>query len=150
MTLDPAQSIGRRRRQIVTAARACLGTPFHHQGRQPSRGLDCLGLVAIAYRSAGFLFSDRQDYPRLPKANELVDGLLAAGLRPCDHMSEGDVLLFRIGNRLTHVGLVTDHGVIHSFQPSGGVVEHRLSMAWQRRLETRYCHDQLFNSQERH
>ncbi len=28
----------------IAAARTCLGTPFHHQGRAPGVGLDCIGL----------------------------------------------------------------------------------------------------------
>ena len=30
---------------IIAIARACLGTPFRHQGRIPGVALDCAGLV---------------------------------------------------------------------------------------------------------
>ena len=39
---------------MIAAARACIGTPFHHQGRRPGAGLDCIGLIVIALRAAGF------------------------------------------------------------------------------------------------
>ena len=37
---------------IIASARACLGTPFLHQGRIPGVALDCAGLVGIIADSA--------------------------------------------------------------------------------------------------
>ena len=42
-------------KNMIAAARACLGTPFHHQGRMPGVGLDCIGLVIVALARCGYV-----------------------------------------------------------------------------------------------
>jgi len=44
---------------MIEAARRCIGTPFHHQGRASGIGLDCIGLIVIALRAA--LREEHQD-----------------------------------------------------------------------------------------
>jgi hypothetical protein len=39
---------------LAAAALNLIGTPFRLHGRDPARGLDCVGLVAEAMRRAGF------------------------------------------------------------------------------------------------
>lgn len=43
----------RRRERIVAQARALVGVPFRLHGRRAEHGLDCVGLVALAFRRAG-------------------------------------------------------------------------------------------------
>ncbi|MBK8745664.1 MAG: peptidase P60, partial [Propionivibrio sp.] len=38
---------------ILAAARACIGTPFVHQGRIPGLALDCAGLVVAVAQAIG-------------------------------------------------------------------------------------------------
>ena len=56
---------------MIATARACAGTPFHDQGRAPGVGLDCIGLIVIAMRAAGFAVHDRTDYGRRPDGKSL-------------------------------------------------------------------------------
>lgn len=114
---------------IVTAARAYLGTPYVHQGRVKGKGVDCLGLGICVGRELGFLPDsfDRQDYTRQP-----VPAVLLAGLRahlqeiPVSEAQPGDLLVLDVAGQPVHVGFRTDHGLIHAYYPAGRVVEHGL------------------------
>jgi len=48
--------------EILAAARACLGTPFLHQGRIPGVALDCAGLVVAVAQAIGADYVDRTGY----------------------------------------------------------------------------------------
>ena len=121
--------------QMIEAARACLHTPFHHQGRAPGVGLDCIGLVIVALRSAGRYVQDRTDYSRRPDGKSLVAALEAHGAQRAEAIEPGDVLLFRYDRQPQHVALATGPGtMIHSFAPAGKVVETAIGDYWRRRL----------------
>lgn len=121
---------------LIRAARACLGTPFHHQGRCPGAGLDCAGLIVHAARSCAMEIIDQTDYPLLPPEGPLRESLCKHGLREvADTPLPGDILLFRFGRDARHLALATDAGrMIHAYAPAGQVVETALTEAWQRRL----------------
>ena len=120
---------------MIAAARACLGTPFHHQGRLPGQGLDCIGLVIIALRAAGFMVQDRQDYARWPEGEALAAALVAHGAQALAIMQPGTVLLFMIAGQAQHVALATgETRMIHAYAPAGKVVETDINSVWQRRL----------------
>lgn len=130
------------RQQVIATARSFLGCPWKHQGRT-RRGIDCLGLVALAYDSVRPVV-DRQGYGRTP-----YNGALEASLR--EHfgppvasapvaladLKPADLLLMSWTSEPHHVAIVTPHpygvGIIHSYSITpnnaggGSVVEHRLS-----------------------
>jgi NlpC/P60 family putative phage cell wall peptidase len=128
------------RDRLVAVARQWLGTPFRHQGRQPGRGLDCVGLVVCAARHCGLADYDVTDYPRLPQGDALAGHLRAAGLVAVDPRAAlpGDVLLMRFTREAQHVALVTDGGILHAHEQVGRVVEHRLDESWRRRIVAVY------------
>lgn len=120
---------------LVATARRCLGTPFCHQGRVVGVGLDCIGLVVVCYRSAGFTVSDTLGYGRRPDGVSLCAALVAHGGSLVEDVQPGDVLVFRYDGQPQHVGLATDAThMIHSFALARRVVETRLGSYWQRRL----------------
>ena len=120
---------------MLDAARRCLCTPFHHQGRQPGVGLDCIGLIIVAMTAAGLRVQDRQDYGPRPDGQSLVSALLAHGAMPVTKIMPCDILLFRYDQQPQHVGLaVTEDSMIHAFAPAERVVECSLGDYWQRRL----------------
>lgn len=124
---------------MIAAARACLGTPFHHQGRVPGHGLDCIGLIIVALRAAGFAVQDRTDYVRWPEAETLAQALLAHGAVPVAAPVAGDILLFVLAGRAQHVALCTaPEQMIHAYAPVGKVVEGSISAVWRRRLRQAY------------
>ncbi len=124
---------------VVAAARACLGTPFHHQGRCQGVGLDCIGLVIIAYRTAGAVVDDKIDYGRRPDGKTLCESLRGYGGVIVSARQAGDVLVFRYDGQPQHVALATDaERMIHAFAPAGKVVETSVGGYWLRRLVAVY------------
>mgnify|MGYP001442446068 CR=1 FL=1 len=124
---------------MIAAARACLGTPFHHQGRVPQQGLDCIGLIVIALQAVGIAVQDRVDYARWPEAEALAQALAAHGAAPVSAPAPGDILLFVLAGRAQHVALCTaPEAMIHAYAPAGKVVEGSISVVWQRRLQQAY------------
>jgi cell wall-associated NlpC family hydrolase len=124
---------------MIAAARGCLGTPFHHQGRNAKTGLDCIGLIAHAAKAAGLEVQDRTDYARQPQGKELFAALEAHGFVPVQEMIAGDVLVFRFNRAPQHVALALGHDrMIHAYAPVGKVVETGLGVSWLRRLAAIY------------
>lgn len=120
---------------MIQAARDCLGTPFHHQGRRPKVGLDCIGLIVIACAAIGLPVRDKLDYGRRPDGQALIAALQAHGAERVDDIDPADVLVFRYDQQPQHVALATEEGrMIHSFAPAGRVVETDLGAYWRRRL----------------
>ncbi|NTU77719.1 MAG: C40 family peptidase, partial [Alphaproteobacteria bacterium] len=103
MTLNQSSPSAR----MVAAARACTGTPFHHQGRAPQVGLDCIGLIVVALRAVGFVARDRTDYSPRPDGLSLVHALEDHGAVSVElnDIVPGDVLLFRYDGQPQHVAL---------------------------------------------
>ncbi len=121
--------------RLVDRARACLGTPFYHQGRVAGIGLDCIGLVIHAVKQAGVNIYDQRDYGREPAGDRLRIALVQHGFERVDSIKPGDVLLFRFNGNPHHVGLaVSSDTMVHSYAPVGRVVETGLGETWRRRL----------------
>jgi cell wall-associated NlpC family hydrolase len=122
---------------FIAAARGMLGTPWHHQGRAPGVGIDCIGLVVCAARQCGIELPDQRGYSRDPH------GMLRPTLQaycgdPVRERAIGDVALFKIVNEPQHVGILTElDGVpqlLHAYLGSRCVVETPLDARWLRRL----------------
>ncbi|MCF6234362.1 MAG: NlpC/P60 family protein [Rhodobacteraceae bacterium] len=130
--------------QIITCARAWIGTPYHHQAATRGAGADCLGLVRGVWREV---------YGAEPEATPAYsmdwsepqgeERLWAAALR---HLAPrkgaampGDVILFRMraGSVAKHLGIVTSSApnarFVHAYARHG-VVESPLSAPWARRI----------------
>lgn len=128
---------------LVDAARSYLGVPFRHRGRT-SAGLDCAGLLVVAYRDLGIELPDIRIYGREPHKNGLVRAVEDGFGQPLGRAPEpGDVLLMRFEREPHHLGIVGDyiHGglsLIHAYGAAGRVVEHRLDAAWRARIVAVY------------
>lgn len=99
----------------LDVARDWLGTPYVWGGLTP-HGIDCSGLVHLAFRSVG------RTLPR-----DADDQALATTPVPTGLEQAGDLYFFadaEKGGRVTHVGFVTAPGhMLHACSDAGRVVE---------------------------
>ena len=123
---------------IVKKAREYLGTPFHHQGRVKSIGVDCIGLIVGVAQELGLTTHDSIAYSRYPDGRTLMKELKEHLIEvPIDESLPGDVLVFWISPKTKnpqHIGFKTDIGLIHTYEHVGKVVEHRMGRTWNKRM----------------
>ncbi|KAA0010370.1 NlpC/P60 family protein [Billgrantia pellis] len=124
-THDPrpgSDALSIERALILATAKEALGTPYRLGGNTP-KGLDCSGLVEMAYRSAGI------QVPRT--ADEQYRTLPAV-----DRAQPGDLLFFGDRRKATHVGIYRGNGqMIHAPGRGRKVVSVPLDIAyWQERF----------------
>lgn len=135
--------------KLVVSARKYLGVKFRHRGRKgigPGKGLDCAGLVWLAYKDCGVELRDFQHYEREPELHKenlidhvkksIGDPIFIAPVRQHD-LNIGDVIVLRFDHEPHHVGIVTPYplggfAMIHADGwphdgRAGKVIEHRLS-----------------------
>ncbi|HSX49945.1 MAG TPA: NlpC/P60 family protein [Cellvibrio sp.] len=127
---------------VVAAARACIGTPFRHQGRVPGLGLDCAGLGIVAAKAVGIEIKDFSGYPRLPfdgMLKKMFDEQINLKRVEKNDASPGDVLLMRIEQAPQHVAILSYGGyMIHAYQGVGKVVEQRIDKLWSNKIVAVY------------
>lgn len=120
-------------RPLVAAARRYLGVRWRHLGRDPARGLDCVGLVLRAAQDVSLLAGVAYaSYGRRPEGHRLTGEIARhAHAVPMAEMAPGDVLTFAGVERLPcHLAIVTGTQpatIIHSWAEHGRVAEHGLA-----------------------
>lgn len=129
-----------RRKEIILAARSCMGSPFRHQGRSPVRGVDCVGLVIYVGHQLGLMNFDRTDYRKRPAPQLLKNMAGQAGFQEISlkEALPGDIYLLKFGRFLEHAAIISDRGIIHAYEKLGRVVEHGLNEDWRRRIVGAY------------
>lgn len=128
--------------RLAQAALQFVGTPFRLHGRDPLRGLDCVGLLVASLKECGFPASDPAGYGLRNKT--IAHHLEHFGLShfaPVTGPSEcGDVLLVKPGPGQHHILICDEYGgfihahaglrrVVHSPGPAGWpiVCHYRIS-----------------------
>lgn len=138
------------RQDIVKAARKQLGVAYHHQGRMPGVGLDCIGLLVCVAKEVGLPIHDYTNYGRV------ADGItlpreLSRNMRKRikgEPVCYGDALTFWIAKRgkPNHLAFCTDVGMLHTYAASsnsGFVMEHALGGVWTKRFMSVYTFPDL-------
>jgi cell wall-associated NlpC family hydrolase len=128
--------------RLDLAARAYLGTPFLHQGRDPRVGIDCVGLVSLAVRDCGLIHllgHDFTAYARDPANGALQAKLRAAFGDPVCCLHVGDVVSIDFRGQTRHVGVIGlmpdgRPSLIHTYRTPAKVIEHGLDAKWARRI----------------
>lgn len=113
------------RRQFVDLAMSWQGTPFHHKGRLPHVGLDCVGLPLCAAWEMGLPFKDNLGYGHDPSSaflRNMITGVNQLIACPLDAPELGDLILMRYTALPTHVAIDTLEGIVHAYAPSHKVV----------------------------
>ncbi len=130
---------------LVAAARRYLGVRFRHRGRTP-RGLDCAGLVWLAYSDCGMDLPDFRLYGPEPHEDGLEGYTSAAlgdpiALAPVarHQLAVGDVLVVRFETEPHHIAIASDYptgglAMLHADGHAGKVIEHRLSDQYLERI----------------
>ncbi|MBO9499856.1 MAG: hypothetical protein J7483_10415 [Novosphingobium sp.] len=118
---------------LAAAAERLIGTPFALHGRDPARGLDCVGLVAAALAAIGRPAVAPLGY-RLRQVR--VEGFLGAVVRSglvaaVGPTRAGDVLLVRPGPAQHHLVIAaTAGGFVHAHAGLGRVVLTPAPLGW--------------------
>lgn len=127
--------------RLDEAARAYIGVPFLHQGRDPKAGLDCVGLGYVAARDCGIDLPHAADYGRNPAQGELERRIVSMLGQPVpfDTMRPGDVVTITFMGQTRHVAIVGVHplgglSLIHTASNVGRVVEVGLDAKWAKRI----------------
>ena len=119
--------------ELAGAALALVGTPFRLHGRDPSRGLDCIGVLEAAASSCGVPVRLPNGYAlrsrRLPElaaiAGSLSLGAASGAIRA------GDVLLLRPGPCQHHLAIaVGERRIVHAHAGLRKVVASVLPETW--------------------
>ncbi|PRY64413.1 NlpC/P60 family protein [Vreelandella songnenensis] len=118
----PRDGLSMERVLILAHAQQAIGTPYRFGGNTPD-GLDCSGLVELAYRAAGM---------RVPRT---ADDQFRA-LPAVDTPKPGDLLFFGERSRATHVGIYRgNQQMIHAPGSGRAVVSVPLDIDyWQQRF----------------
>lgn len=120
---------------FIAAARDLVGVPFRHRGRS-LRGVDCVGVVALALASQGRVVADRAHYGRNPVSDGLREVCREHFGEPVAELRAGDVALMAqhddVRNREpNHVGVLFDHpngglAMVHALKQNQRVIAHIL------------------------
>lgn len=97
----------------VTVARGVIGTPFRLHGRDPAFGLDCVGLVSLAFGRRGEAPSGYAMRGGEKAAFEKMLRALRCRRRRIAP-KRGDVLLLAPGPAQYHLGIWTGRSLIHA------------------------------------
>lgn len=124
--------------EFVAAARNYLGVKFKHQGRS-RRGVDCVGLVICAARDIGFnlepgilnyapnpgmtFYEQIKLYPFVYEISE-------------QEAATGDLILIKHMGMPIHVAIINHNCIIHAYQPTSWVCEHRIENKFKRRFHS--------------
>lgn len=132
--------------RVVAAARAWLGTPYHHQASLKGVGTDCLGLVRGVYRDLlgrepAAAPSYSRDWAEASGTEVLLEAadvhLLSA---PAGDVAAGAVLVFRHAPGLPakHLGIATAPDRFIHASEGAPVAEVALVPWWRRRIAAVY------------
>lgn len=109
--------------RVIAAARELLHVPFRLYGRD-ERGLDCVGLVALALARSGHHGAVPAGYGlRSGNVERAVGWLGDAGLCVVREARAGDVALVRPGPLQLHLMILVPGGHVHAHAGVGRVVE---------------------------
>lgn len=126
--------------QIIDEARAWIGTPYAHQGRELHVAVDCIGLVFGVMRNLALgdeVFWERVErrwgvYKRIPDGHTLHDAFsLFLPEYPRHRAQPGDMLLIRFAGAPRHTAILTEQNtIIHAYSNVKRCVENRWAGPW--------------------
>lgn len=128
-----------KRSDFVSECRSYIDTPFKHQGRIPSVGIDCAGVVICASVKLGQKFEDLTNYNMRPTQEDILKKIIDSGFYDVslEDTIPGDLLLMAYDGNIQHIAIVTENSpniyILHAVNGKK-VIEHRLDTAWKERI----------------
>lgn len=130
------------RNDIVKYVRTLVKTPYHHQGRLPHVGLDCIGLVTSTLTHFEIPFVDVTDYPEFPDGVSMMREFRKYLTEiPLAQARTGSVVAFAFPTPelVRHCGvLTTPPAFVHTYRAVHKVVEHALNDQWRKRISAAF------------
>ncbi|WP_257387661.1 C40 family peptidase [Tahibacter caeni] len=99
--------------EILFRAISLVGTPYRYGGNTPESGFDCSGLI-------GYVFYDVAG-ARLPRSAAEIDRLDAPPVSR-QKLAPGDLVFFRDGGDVSHIGIYVGEGRFVHAPSRGGTV----------------------------
>ncbi len=122
--------------RLAQAALSLIGTPFRLHGRQPERGLDCVGLIAEAMRRSGHAASPPEGYSlRSISTARWLHHAEQSGLEPAG--DNGDVVLCMVNPVQPHLLVPVPGGFVHANAGLGKVTFLPAPLPWPVALQWR-------------
>ena len=128
-------------REIAAAAREWIGTPFHWEASVKGVGCDCRGLLAGVARDCGRPEANEIEARVVGYSRRIDEAALVAGLDRLFRSRKGepkagDVLAFRIRDKVQHLGIMVTGGrFVHAYSlDPRQVIETPLAGLWLDRL----------------
>lgn len=125
----------------IDIARSLIGVPWRHQGRNAAVGIDCAGLLILAFGVRG----EKPTYGRNPFQGQMEATLqlyLGQPLAEGAQVLPGDAVAMAYAGDIRHCGLIAGEPgaltLIHTDSTLGRVTEHPLDTKWLRRIRQVY------------
>lgn len=136
------------REDIAREARKLKGTPWHHQGRVPGVGIDCVGTILLPPRALGLTDFEFVDYKRQPDPSSLwaalreLENINLIRKIPVFEAVPWDFVVMRADDDPTHFAWLTETGILHTRLRRTGkeskCVEHRMNQAMRDKIIAAY------------
>lgn len=127
------------KKEVVKIAKTYVGTPFHHLGRVKGHGIDCVGIILCVAKELGIkliIHDEFQNYGRRTRQRPLVDYMDEQFI--CLQKREIGSIAVSWYNRRTkepsHLGIVTNVGMVHTNGHLKVVIEEHWSPKWAFRI----------------
>lgn len=126
------------RQQVIEKAREYKGTPFVHQARLKGIGIDCIGLIVGVGKELELFDYDHTVYNRYSDGTALMFHIKQVFIQiPVGERQPGDIVIYWVDKNTKHpqhVGILSDWGIIHTYDKVKEVVEHHSHATWDERI----------------
>jgi len=128
------------RQQVISAARTLINTRFHHQGRVPGVGLDCIGTLVAVARLLGMDPHDFIQYGKDPDPEQLLEHI-RQGMDeiPISCIAPGDAYLFwwAAPDKPQHFAIKTSSNtIVHAYAELRRVQEQPIPPEWRSKIHS--------------
>lgn len=138
---------------IIEEAKSWVGTPYHHQARIKSIGVDCANLIAGIAENVGYPTVTLEAYSNQwhlhNDEEKMINILTSYGCTQTEKLVPGAIITFQFGKVSGHIGImVSETTFVHADVRVGKVTEVTLGGDWLKRLSGIYLFPEITNDIE--